>query len=475
MNFPEKIPNDYELPTNNFSRFELFLEELGLPRDNVIAEEEERLRVMRALPEFVQSLSPGIKRDARYLSKFIAGSAVGLFDAALNYVWNEVIINLRSKVVVYGLDIFFDAAVGEKVREQYQTEEDLKGIKDKTLLDTCRKLELISDIVYKKLSHILTMRNDIGASPPNTYCINSYELLGWLQTCINDVLQVEPSSAAITIKSVIDNLKRATQELDQDIIESFSESIKDISSEMTANLLVTLFGIYTSEDTDRIVRENIIKLAPIVWEHCTDNVKYDLGEKIDLFKANLDTKKKEYGESFFEICDGNRYLSLSSKIIKLSSLCDELLDANRGWDNYYHEPPIARQIMSYIKKAEDIPEERQEKLIKTFLICRIGREVDYRHGVSPGAKNYYDHFFKILDKNQIINLINLLEEYDVRTKLTGGIRRSNMVEILEIIKSPILGDRLSEIIEFLINNKNHLYNVFDMNTYKQLTKGIVKN
>lgn len=33
--------------------------------------------------------------------------------------------------------MFFNEAVGGKLRENYETEEDLAGIKDKTLLDTC--------------------------------------------------------------------------------------------------------------------------------------------------------------------------------------------------------------------------------------------------------------------------------------------------------------------------------------------------
>ena len=54
--------------------------------------------------------------------------------------------------------MFFDAAVGGGRRELYSTEEDLSGLKDNTLINTCRKLELISDVVYTKLNHILTMR-----------------------------------------------------------------------------------------------------------------------------------------------------------------------------------------------------------------------------------------------------------------------------------------------------------------------------
>ena len=175
--------------TTDFSKFEEYLDSLKLPTENIIASPQERNLIMDALPKFILSLPEETRKDARYLSKFIAGAAVGLFDASLNFVWNEVVINLRKKVILYGLDLFFDEAVGGKNRDNFSTEEDLAGIKDRTLLDTCLKLELISELVHKKLVHILDMRNDIGSSHPNQYSINSYELLGWLQTCINEVIK----------------------------------------------------------------------------------------------------------------------------------------------------------------------------------------------------------------------------------------------------------------------------------------------
>jgi hypothetical protein len=135
------------------------------------------LKVATNLSAFLQTLSPEEKRDARCLSKFVGATAVGLFDAALNYVWNEVVLNLRKKVSVYGVELFFDAAVGGKIRDSYKDESDLDGLKDSVLLDTCRKLELISDAVYLKLIHILTMRNEVAASHPNVERIGGFELL----------------------------------------------------------------------------------------------------------------------------------------------------------------------------------------------------------------------------------------------------------------------------------------------------------
>ncbi|HOV88844.1 MAG TPA: hypothetical protein PLB74_02170 [Candidatus Paceibacterota bacterium] len=466
------VKKDQTLPSTDFSKFENYLTELGLPIDNIIASPEERIRIMTALPEFVNSLPVEVKRNARYLSKFIAGSAVGLFDAALNYVWNEVVLSLRKIIVIYGLDIFYDSAVGEKQRDQYGTEEDLSGLRDKTLLDNCYKLELISEIVYKKLSHILDMRNDIGASHPTTYSINSYELLGWLQTCINDILKNEPSSSAITIKSIIDNLKRGKSLLEKGTIESFEHSIKDISTDMTGNLLTTLFGLFVSNGTDALLRKNITSLLPIVWDHSKDEKKFDLGFKLDTYKSNLDEDKISLAESFFEICDGNRYLSSDTRIIKLNNLCEDLERTHYEWDNFHHEPPIAKSILSYIKKHEDIPKERQEKLIRTMLICRIGREVDYRNGVSPGAKPFYDKFFEMLSKEQVILLLNIIQEPTIRDNLSGNIRGSNTKELLTIIKNPVLGQRINEIIDFLLKQKK-LDIAFRIKDFKDLAKGIL--
>ncbi len=60
------------------------------------------------------------------------------------------------------------------------------------LLDTSKKLELIQDVTYKKLRHMLDMRNDTGISHPNDYTINAFELMGWLETCVQ-VLNDRPT------------------------------------------------------------------------------------------------------------------------------------------------------------------------------------------------------------------------------------------------------------------------------------------
>ncbi len=463
-------PNN-KLTTDQFTGFERFLESYGLPIDNVIASQEERQRIMQALPDFLNSLPMEARHDARYLSKFVAGSAVGLFDAALNFVWNEVVISLRKKIIVYGLEYFYDNAIGGTFREQYKDENDLPSVKDQVLIDTCKKLELISDLLHRKLCHILDMRNQVGSSHPNDYAINAYELLGWLQTCIQEVFMDKISEAALTVKSLIDNAKRITTVIDQSYLTQFDKSVKDLSSNLASNLLTSLFGIFVSPSyEDRSVeRKNILNLAIITWQYCSEKTKFSLGEKIDSYRANLDEYKTTQAELFFSKCGGERYFSKDAKIIKLTLLCEQLESTHYAWDNYAHEVPVARDIMSMIHSVSDIPEIRMETLLKTFLLCRIGNDRYYYEGISPGGQKFYDRLFSILDEKCVLIVVNLLSKNE--HFLIGTYRPKHVKAVCSLMKSEMLSDKCKEMLDYIIDFKGKLQTAFVTKDFKVLAVG----
>lgn len=457
--------------STGFTAFEAYLQNFGLPTDNVIAPPEERQLIMSLLPPLLNRLSPDVKKDARYISKFIAGSAVGLFDASLNFVWNEVVINLRKKVVAYGLDYFYDAAIGGSNREGYSTEEDLSEVKDIVLLDTCKKLELISDILHKKLCHILDMRNNIGSSHPTEYSVNAYELLGWLSDCVDKVLSEDISTAAITVKSIIDNVKRRVTKLDSNTLDSFKKSVRDLSPTMVSNMLRSLFGMFVSTENkdNAILLENIILISTIVWKYSSDKIRYNLGKQIDSYRANLDEYKTKKSELFFEKCKGEKYYTTDSKIIKLTTLCENLLNAHHGWDNYAAEVSFARQIMSYITSISDIPEIRAESVISVFLICKIGNDAWYHKGVSPNAQKYYDSLFKLFDENAVVLALQYLKDH--RELLRGNYRPMHVKAICSLMKSQLLSDRCNELLDYIISFTGNMDSIFEMKQFKELCVG----
>lgn len=460
-------PENNDLIESQVQKITNFLKQLGLPSDNIIADYSEREIIGKNLPQYIENLGVGTKKDARYLSKFVVGAGFGLFDYALNSVWNEVVLSLRHKAITYGLDIFFDAAVGGSLREAFQKEKDLAGLKDVVLLETCKKLELISETTHKKLSHILDMRNDIGISHPTNYSINAFELLGWLQTCVQDVLNDKPSESAIQVKAFIDNLKNQDNVIEEATLKSIETPIKSLATHHCDSILKTIFGMYVSPNSSSVLRKNISLLSPIIWNCCKDEAKYKLGIALEGYNNNLHRDKHTHGITFFEACGGNRYRSPSEKMVALDGLSNELLDKHRGWDNFYHEVPVVEKIISYIQTSSDIPDEIANSIIKTVMMCRIGRGVRYCNGVSPSGRRYYDNFISVLGDVYAPHFMSILTDYDIQCKLVKPICRDQAKLMIGVMKSNIVNDRYKEALTYLEDNiqKNGRI-VFDSNFKK---------
>jgi hypothetical protein len=443
------VPKASELAADT-QVFVSYLENLGLPIDNVIATTDERSIIAENLPQFITSLPTEERKEARYLSKFIGATAIGLFDAALNYVWNEVVLNLRKKAAVYGVDLFFDAAVGGNLRASFKSEEDLAGLKDSVLLDTCRKLELLSDVVYKKIVHILTMRNEVAASHPNVEAIGGYELLGWLQTCVKDVLQDAPSDSAIRIKALVENLRSREDVIDKVVQERFIEELKFLSLPHVNNLLITIFGMHVASDSSQVLRKNISFISKAIWDCSSDTVKFSIGAKIDGYRTNLQQDKLNSGTEFLRITNGLRYESLPARTIALNSLADSLLSAHQGYDNYYNEPQYIQEILRYCHKADDIPSDVREKIINTVVKCRLGRGLSYCDGVSPSGRPFYDQFIGILDDSGIVSIILAIFTPSINASLGNRICQNHLQTILFMCKNLAVSDRLTAMLDFLL-------------------------
>lgn len=456
------------------TKFESYLESLSLPTTNVIASTEERKIVGENLPTFLNSISDDDKAEARYLSKFVGATAIGLFDAALNYVWNEVVVNLRKKAIMYGIDLFFDAAVGGKNREFYSTEEDLGGLKDQVLLDTCRKLELNSDVVYRKLVHILTMRNEIAASHPNVERIGGYELLGWLQTCVKDVLQDKPSESAIQIQSIIQNIKAATEPVNAQNLGHFEAGLKNLSTAHIHNLLITLFGMFLADGSSQVLRKNVALLATPLWSHSLDAVKTKLAARIDGYRSNLQEDKVSRAKEFLTLVDGLHFESLPAKIIALEGLVRDLNEAHAGWDNFYNEPPIMKEILAYVKTDTEIPAEVKPQLIEAVLKCRIGNGVNYNKGVSTAGKPLYANFLKLLDDDGKAIAIWYLYQPHINSRLYNDNCKAAMHQMLVDIKETIISERLTEAVDFLISDIDSAHKANKNKTFVNLVEPWIK-
>lgn len=181
---------------------------LGLPTDGVLSSIDERKMAIRNLPDVIQKVA--ILDDSYYLSKFLVAISTGLFDAALNYLWDETIKQLRIRVSQGDLKYFYHVVVSDSKRKDFSNLQDLVKLDDATLIEGALKIDLIGQIGYKHLDYIRYMRNWTSAAHPNQEDITGLKLVSWLETCIKEVIATPLSSIQVKINQLLGNIKTTT-------------------------------------------------------------------------------------------------------------------------------------------------------------------------------------------------------------------------------------------------------------------------
>lgn len=177
-----------------------------------------------------------------------------------------------------------------------------------------------------------------------------------------------------------------------------------------------------------------------------------LGTVLEGFKANLHADKYALGEQFFEIVGGNAYRSNSERLIIVNELLIQLKDTHHAWDNFHHEVPVARSLISYIPEASAIIPNIAEPLFRTIMICRVGNGVSYNNGVSPGAKPIYDQILSFAGDQYAALVMALMSHYEIRSNLGNSTSRQQAKKALEAVKPNVINPRLIECIDYLISN-----------------------
>jgi hypothetical protein len=180
-----------------------FLMEHNLPTEGIFVGVTERIKVFQNFKDVIIQIENKEIQQSLYLSKFVAGVASGLFDAALNYLWDEAILQIRKRVVQYDLEYFYDNAVAGEKRKKLKDESDLIKVDDFELIKGSKEIGLISDLGFKHLEYINYMRNWASAAHPNQNEISGLQLISWLETCVKEVISLPISNITIQIKKLL--------------------------------------------------------------------------------------------------------------------------------------------------------------------------------------------------------------------------------------------------------------------------------
>ena len=239
----------------------MLIEDHGLPIDGVLVDIDERAILLSNLTAGMLKLPVTDRQESLYLSKMVAAAASGLFDAALNYLWNETVAELRKRAARYDLNFFFDVAVKHQdKRKEFKTEDDLQLLQDYDLLSACLSIGLLSDIGYRKLNHIRDMRNHSSAAHPNHTEITGLELASFLRQCIDHVIVLQLPQGTVEIGTLLARIKTSTFTPDQ--ASKTATFFSGLATPQVEALAKGLFGINLDKSSTQTTLDNVRLLWP---------------------------------------------------------------------------------------------------------------------------------------------------------------------------------------------------------------------
>jgi hypothetical protein len=403
-----------------------FLDQLGLPSTDVLVPADERVKVFRNLPELVGELDEDQRGQAMYLSKFVAACGAGLFDAALNFIWDEVVSRLRARVARFDLAYFFDTAVSNpQERKHYQTEEDLRSLADAALIQGALKCGMLTEIAYKHLDYIRDMRNWASAAHPNHVQLTGFQLIAWCETCVRDVILKEPEGEVLVVGRLLHNVRTST--FAPSDVPAIASSIRRLPADLAAALLRSIVGQYADPRQDVRVRDNIKLIASAVWVCAPEAARNEVGVKHANFAANGDVDRRTFVHEFLDLVGGLAYLPEGDRANEIADRVRRLEAAHDGWDNFYNEPPVARELRKYVGGDGAVPPQINDEYVRVVVRCRIGRP----SGVARQGRPIYDELLDLFGDAQIRSFVGILAVPEIATRLTNSGCASEFRQIVD--------------------------------------------
>ena len=425
-----------------------FLGSLGLPTENVLVDFKERRFVLQSLQETVEVLPYDERAKAFYLSKFSVSISVGLFDAALNFLWDEAILALRKLAVSIDLSYFFDTAEErETYRSRLQSEDDLKLLDDFTLIDTCARVGLLTDVNRERLRHVNYMRNHASAAHPNQSELTGQEMVSWLSNCLRYAITARPDLAVIQTKQLLTNIR--TTVIPNKDVPVIAGDFQKFTIDRIDDLLWTLFGIYVDPGQRADCRANIAKLAPQVWALASEDRKLQVGARHEHFIKQADQQRKTFADEFLVRVNGQQYRSEDVLAGELLDKLRSLEAAHNAMNNFYNEWPHAKSLESSLPVSGVVPRAARGDWVKVITKCHIGNGLGYYGGVDTSADQHYQKYIEKFSEAEVVRFIRLFEDpyftvdFDSRvahkraqalaTKLRGKTRNIHVLRALDTV------------------------------------------
>lgn len=359
---------------------------LGVPRD-IVASGQEIQTAWNNLPGVMNKIPPALRTEG--LARMCVAVAAGLFDSAINYIWNTSVIELREKVKRFGLPV-----VEQLLSKSNFDEQALLDLKDAELLSLCLKLNLITEDGYFFLDQCRDIRNNFSAAHPVVGKIDDHEFIGFANRCAKYALGNEHNPVGVDISAFMAAVKGTKFSDEQK--NQWVQRIERTHEAQQYLLFGTLHGIYSDPASVEQSRVNALMIAAAFAPHFTPRAKSDLINRHHDYIAKGDEKRHKASQQFFERLGMLALLGEHEFHSLISNAAKRLLGVHQAMDNFYNEPPFAERVLQLTQQGA-IPDTVKEELVTVVVTCATGNP----YGVSNAAVPHYEKIIQDFSPSEV--------------------------------------------------------------------------
>ena len=320
---------------------------LGVPRD-VVAQDDQIGHAWSQLPRLVRRIPPHL-RDERIVRACIA-VATGLFDAAINYIWNAAILALREKVRDFGLHV-----IPQILDDRSFDEASLVDLKDADLLELCHKLNLITGQAYHFLDQCRATRNSYSVAHPSDGTVDEDEVVYFISQCQKYALSNVQHARGVDTKALLGSLSAAKFSANQ--LNEWETRVRGTFDAQRHLIFGMLHGVYCDPDAGEVARVNALELCKRVQDELTPSAQSVLLDRHQDYRAKGDEKRHRASQQFFQRVGLMALLSEAEVHRLITSASKDLLRVHNGFSNFYNEPPFADRLVQLTRDV-GVPRER---------------------------------------------------------------------------------------------------------------------
>lgn len=231
----------------------------------------------------------------------------------------------------------------------------------------------------------------------------------------------------------------------------------NLSQDQVNTLALAFFGIYTRIDSSSTTRQNIHRLLPLLWDRVDETTRQQLGVRYGKFTADNDREESKLARQFLELVSAIPYIPDVLRAAEIETVLEKLLDAHRALNNFYNEPPFARELQRIVGNAGNVP----PQISKKYVLSLVEVFLTNGNGVARNAEPIYRLLIDRFDPKQALIAVLSFNDRNISSSLQFDRCERKYRELLEMLKIKVSAAAVKELIDDIETLKGPLEKLKD--------------